>query len=133
MEKIRIRDNNGHYKEIGEIDYDTFYKRVKEDIHLFKKGDAWGLDYESLVHTISPKCTYISIFEINNQEVYIATIRHFFEKGFAMEFGGHRKQWFMQRKYFSSDKESAKEAYEQHLAEVEREKKLKTAQTSLFD
>lgn len=102
----------GKKKHIGEINGETFVKKVKKSKHLFRKSDAWGFDYDELVNHILPQVKYIFVHDTEENVYYYATAEDF---GFYLDgkfhpnqkrtevynFKGNGVQIFMPRRFWS--------------------------------
>lgn len=69
---------NGKKKNIGELmDNGSYVKKVKKSKHLFRKLDAWGFDYRTLVDSILPQCSYVFVHDTEDGVYYMAEPKDF--------------------------------------------------------
>lgn len=72
-------------KIAGKLQGKIFHKLAKKSKHLFRKLNAWGVDYEVL-NTKLPSDAVIDVFETEERLHYRTTVKHFKEVGTVLHF-----------------------------------------------
>lgn len=90
-------------KLIGTYDDEkkVFHKEVRESKHLFRKANAWGLDYNTL--EILPDETRIEIHDKEKNITYGTTKERYMDSGTILHFKGEKDfgvQMFLPKAYF---------------------------------
>jgi hypothetical protein len=93
---VRILQNNGKIRTIGNIEGDTFYSKRKKSKHFFRKANAWGIDNQTLndlevIHGVKN----IVIVDTESGKRYKTTVDNFKEKGFYLNYKDFNKQIFL--------------------------------------
>lgn len=90
-------------KAIGKLDEENkiFVKHVRRRKHLFRKGDAWGIDAAVFTEKLLPGNLWVRIVDMDdNNRIYQTQAETIKEKGFYRHFKGHGAQIFMARKHW---------------------------------
>lgn len=103
-EKIYVR-SMGKKLCVGYIKGDTFHKVVNINKHLFRKANAWGIDYRILKERLMGTVKVINVTESVYRTEYWTTPGIWFNKGLKKDFG-HSLQVFLPiREFAHSHKE----------------------------
>jgi len=101
--------NKGKVVLVGTKKGETFYKNVKRSKHLFKKANAYGIDYGVFQQAELDGCAYISITEKELGIIFYTNFAMFRKHGFRHTFKGYGEQIFLAQGYFNiDDKEQVK-------------------------
>jgi hypothetical protein len=95
IETISITEDNGNIKQVGEIYNRCFYRRVKEDKHLFRTLNAWGIDAEVFNTVLLTECERIKFYDTQKHLVYEVPVIRFKEFGSYQHHKPHRPQIFL--------------------------------------
>lgn len=90
---------NSKGQRIGWLQDCVFRKRVKRSKHLFKKGNAWGIDTGVVLSLLENGCKEIKIKDDDTGKIYSTTMEHWMDKSWELDLG-HGKQQFMSIKEF---------------------------------
>jgi hypothetical protein len=88
-------------KTIGQLDGEIYRKTVSKSKHLFRKGNAWGIQAEILRDL--PDDTKIEIYEKEDKALYSVTAKQFRDNCFYLEFKGHGLQAFLELENFDKE------------------------------
>lgn len=93
--KVYIRVGQ-ELKTIGEIEEGIFTSYRKTSQHLYRKLNAWGIDYKALKGMVeNEKVHTIRIVDTETNTEYKVNATTFFEKGTVLHFKPHRTQVFL--------------------------------------
>jgi hypothetical protein len=98
---MEIKTKQGRF--IGTLNKNVFSKRVSASRHLFRKLDAWGMDYEILYKL--PEKTVVRITDLESQTIYQVPIKEWKSQGIILHFkegtADHNTQVFLPRDKFT--------------------------------
>lgn len=109
----------GKKKTLGTIGEDKiFRKKVKESVHLFRKLDAWAIDYNAFHNTIKPNANFIEVYDTENKKYYLIPCDTFEKKGEVRRYNRNeenlaqifcsRRHWLTKGDAFSLDRNKEK-------------------------
>ena len=90
-------------QKIGTYKEGIFRKRVKKSKHLFKSGDAWGIDSGVINQLDDMGCKQIRILDEESNTIYSLGFPTWKEKNWELDLG-HGEQQFVARKQFKTTK-----------------------------
>lgn len=90
----------GKAKIIGQLVKRTFYKQVKQSVHLLRKADSWGIQADIFRDVLKNQCDFIRIKDVETGSVYVSTYEAFDKFGVYKNFRPHGLQKFLARRYF---------------------------------
>jgi len=99
---IFTNDANGKQIQVGSINANIFYKRVKKSKHLLVILNAWGIDKDAFDSFIVD-CEQIRILDDENNIVYTCTPRHFARNAEVRSYGSHGQQYFLPLEKFKTE------------------------------
>lgn len=85
-------------RKIGSFndEHKVFRKRVKKSKHLFKKYNAWGIQFDALCSLNNVQCREIRVLDEEENKVYTVPFTTMFREGLVEDFG-HGRQVFLGR------------------------------------
>lgn len=97
-QRIKLKNN----KTIGFLDEKRglFIKKVRKSKHLFRKLDAWGIDYEYFSDILLPNNFKIRIVDLDDMMIYEILASEMKKQGIILQFGDYGKQIFLPRNKF---------------------------------
>ena len=100
VKKYLIRNNRGIAVLAGTRVGDSFVKKVRASQHLFRSGNAYGIDKQVFNEAVADGCKYIIIKDEENKLTYKTTAEIFKASSWEGEFGSFGPQLFLKLAYF---------------------------------
>ncbi len=72
---------------IGQVEGDTFIKRVRSSIHMLRSPRGWALDVKSLEDAQEAGAKFVDLQDGDTKKTYRASIDHIWAKGFRFNRG----------------------------------------------
>lgn len=95
MSKIYIKTTEG-IRHIGNLDNGVFTSIRHSSTHLYRKLNAWGVDYKALQDMMENKGLHtVVIHDKDTGKTYHTKAENFFEHGTVLHFKPHRTQIFL--------------------------------------
>lgn len=91
-------------KCIGNVEGDTYRKKVKGSIHKHRAFNAWGFDLGIIKSLKAKGVKVVEVIDTEIPECYTAPIDLILEKGLVREFG-HGWQVFLPLSYWTNNSE----------------------------
>jgi len=108
-EKNYILNINGKAVKVASKTGDCLIKYVHRSRHLFRGGNAWGLDYEIYKQAVADGCKYILIKDLETDREYFAELGFFESHGWSHRYGDNRLQLFLGINHFDVRNKNQKE------------------------
>ena len=132
---------NGQKRTLGTVDHDKiFRKKVKESKHLFRKLDAWAIDYNAFHNSVKPNANFIEVYDTENKKYYFIPCETFEKKGEVRRYNRNgenlaqifcsRRHWLTSGDTFSLERN--KESLEQ-IDKTVNSPTPKSGQQKMFD
>ena len=103
MTKVYIQSGAGK-RLIGNIDGGIFVSRRQSSKHLYKKLNAWGLDYKAYEGLLVDKGLHtVRIVDTDTNITYSTHAENFKKHGTTLHFKPHRVQIFLPLDYWNKD------------------------------
>lgn len=104
LDDIYIKQDDGERRMVGYYreENKTLYCKREKSRHLFRKFNAWGLDYRTIQSLkIEKGLEKIKLYDEENSVAYQTNINTLDEYGKIRHFKPHRKQIFLPLKYWN--------------------------------
>lgn len=107
-QEIKIRQEDGVLRKIGFVKDDKFYSIREKSVHLFRKLNAWGIDYKAFVGIQEQfGVRKVIIIDTENGFEYEQDVGVIEEFGEKLNFKPHRTQIFLPLKHWQKRKRIA--------------------------
>lgn len=88
-------EHRNNIRLVGQLFDDHFVKRAKKSVHLFRKGNAWGISEEVVERLKDTDCDLIIIRESEEAKYYAVKFDVFVENSWVHTFQGFEQQRFL--------------------------------------